>query len=214
MKKTNYSYIGISLIILVFGIWAVPKIVEKFSAPELAVIENEQNVPALVPPFTFTNQNGETITNDDFKGKVYIVEFFFTTCTDICPIMTQNMVKVQDAFFGNPNVAIASISIDPAHDTPEVLKEYAKNHKITKPQWHLLTGEKEDVLKLSNEGFKIYAAEIEEDGIFEHSGFFALVDQNGNIRSRTDENGNPIIYYDGLDDKAIKMLIEDIQKLL
>ncbi len=209
MKRKNYSYIGISFVILIFGIWAVPKIVEKLSLPDLSIIGTEP-----VPPFSFTNQNGESITNEDFNGKVYIVEFFFTTCTDICPIMTQNMVKIQDEFFGNAEVAIASISIDPTHDTPDVLKEYAKNYKITKPQWHLLTGDKEEVLKLSNEGFKIYAAENIEDGIFEHSGFFALVDQKGNIRSRKDENENPIVYYDGLDDKNIQMLIEDIKKLL
>lgn len=207
MKK-NYSYIGISFVILVFGIWAVPKIVERFSTPELATIGE-------VPAFSFTNQDGKQITNQDFKDKVYIVEFFFTTCPSICPIMTENMLKIQNEFLGNPKVAIASVSIDPAHDTPQVLKEYAKNKGITKLQWHLLTGAKEDVFKLSNEGFNLYVGEGPiEDGGFEHSGYFALIDQNGNIRSRIDEHGNPIIYYDGLDDKAIQMLKEDIKHLL
>lgn len=207
MKK-NYSYIGISFIILIFGIWAVPKIIDSLSKPDLATI-------GAVPAFSFINQNGKTITNEDYKDKVYIVEFFFTTCPSICPIMTENMIKIQDAFLGNPNVGIASFSIDPAHDTPEVLKEYAQNKGITKPQWHLLTGEKENIFKLANEGFNLYVGEESEDGSgFEHSGFFALVDQEGNIRSRKDENGNPIIYYDGLEDKGIQMLKEDIKKLL
>lgn len=207
MKK-NYSYIGISFIILIFGIWAVPKIIKSLSKPDLATI-------GAVPAFSFTDQNQNTITNETFKDKVYIVEFFFTTCPSICPIMTENMIKIQNDFLGNPKVGIASFSIDPAHDTPQVLKEYAENKGITKPQWHLLTGEKEKIFKLANEGFNLYVGEAPEvEGGFEHSGFFALVDQNGNIRSRKDEHGNPIVYYDGLEDKGIQMLKEDIKKLL
>lgn len=207
MKK-NYSYIGISFIILIFGIWAVPKIINSLSKPDLATI-------GPVPSFSFTDQNGKTITNQEYSDKVYIVEFFFTTCPSICPIMNENMVKIQNEFLGNPKVGIASFSIDPAHDTPQVLKEYAENKGITKPQWHLLTGEKENIFKLANEGFNLYVGETSEvEGGFEHSGFFALVDQEGNIRSRKDENGNPIIYYDGLEDKSIQMLKEDIKKLL
>lgn len=207
MKK-NYSYIGISFIILIFGIWAVPKIINSLSKPDLATI-------GPVPAFSFTDQNGKTITNREYSDKVYIVEFFFTTCPSICPIMNENMVKIQNEFLGNPKVGIASFSIDPAHDTPQVLKEYAENKGITKPQWHLLTGEKENIFKLANEGFNLYVGETSEvEGGFEHSGFFALVDQEGNIRSRKDENGNPIIYYDGLEDKSIQMLKEDIKKLL
>ena len=207
MKK-NYSYIGISFIILIFGIWAVPKIINSLSKPDLATI-------GVVPAFSFTDQNQKTITNQTFKDKVYIVEFFFTTCPSICPIMTENMIKIQNDFLGNPKVGIASFSIDPTHDTPQVLKEYAKNKGITKPQWHLLTGEKEEIFKLANEGFNLYVGEASEvEGGFEHSGFFALVDQEGNIRSRKDEHGNPIVYYDGLEDKGIQMLKEDIKKLL
>jgi protein SCO1/2 len=207
MKK-NYSYIGITFIILIFGIWAVPKIIDSLSKPDMATIGS-------VPTFSFTDQNGKTVTNKTFDGSVYLVEFFFTTCPTICPIMTENMKKIQDEFAGNPKVGIASFSIDPDRDTSEVLKEYAENKGITKPQWHLLTGEKEKIFKLANEGFNLYVGQGSEvDGGFEHSGFFALIDQEGNIRSRKDENGNPIIYYDGLDDKKIQMLKEDIQKLL
>ncbi len=213
MKK-NYSYIGISFIILIFGIWVAPKIVKSLFGPDLAFIERNEK-KAVVPAFSFTDQNGKTITNKDYEGKVYVVEFFFTTCPSICPIMTESMIKIQDEFLGNPKVGIASFSIDPTHDTPQVLKEYAQNKGITKLQWHLLTGEKEEIFKLANEGFNLYVGQAPEvEGGFEHSGFFALIDQNGNIRSRIDENGNPIIYYDALDDKGIQMLREDIKKLL
>lgn len=207
MKK-SYSYVGISFIILIFGIWVVPKIVKALSKPDLETI-------GIVPAFSFTDQNGKTITNKDYDGQVYVVEFFFTTCPDICPIMTENMKKIQDKFLGNPNLAIASFTIDPTHDTPQVLKEYATTKGITKLQWHLLTGEKEEIFKLANEGFNLYVGDAPEvEGGFEHSGFFALIDKEGNIRSRKDEYGNPIVYYDGLDDKGIQMLIEDIKQLL
>lgn len=207
MKK-NYSYIGITFIILIFGIWAVPKIVDKFSKPDLATI-------GKVPAFSFTDQNGKTITNADYKGKVYVVEFFFTTCPSICPIMNEKMVKIQNDFFGNPNLGIASFTIDPEHDTPQVLKEYAEKKGMTKPQWHLLTGDKQKIYDLANKGFNLYVGETSEvPGGFEHSGYFALIDQEGNIRSRKDEYGNPIIYYDALEDKGIQMLKEDIDKLL
>ena len=204
----NYSYIGISFVILKFGIWAVPKILDRFTKPRLAKI-------GKVPEFSFTNQNQKTITNQSYHNKVYIVEFFFTTCPSICPIMNQNMVKIQDQFFGNPNLGIASLTIDPITDTPEVLKEYAIQYKITNPNWNLLTGNKETIYKFANSGFNLYVGEnTEVEGGFEHSGFFALVDKEGNIRSRYDEQGNPIIYYNGLGDDGMKMLKEDIKLLL
>ena len=207
MKK-NYSYIGISFIILIFGIWAIPKIVDHYSEPDLAVI-------GTVPDFSFTDQNGKTISNSDYKGKVYVAEFFFTTCPSICPIMNQNMVKVQNEFYGNPNLGIASFSIDPDYDTPEILRDYANSYQITNPNWHLLTGEKVKIFDLANSGFNLYVGENSEvEGGFEHSGYFALIDQEGKIRYRYDEHGNPIIYYDGLETEGIQMLIEDIERLI
>ena len=214
-KKMNTAYIGISAVILIFGIWAVPKIVGTFSKADMAYIVNENKEPTKVPAFSFTNQNGETITNKNYEGKVYVAEFFFTTCPSICPIMNRNMVKVQNEFYGNPDFAIASFTINPELDTPEVLKEYADNYKVTNPNWHMLTGDKAAIYKLANEGFHIYAGEsLDSDEVFEHSGLFALMDKEGNIRSRYDENGNALIYYDGLETEGIQMLIEDIKILL
>lgn len=204
----NYSYIGISFVILVFGIWAVNEFSNRLKGPDFYT-------GGQVPSFSFTNQEGKTVTNETYKGKVYVLEFFFTTCPSICPIMNQNMKNIQDAFYGNPEFGIASITIDPKHDTPEVLKKYAENYGAKHPNWHFLTGDKEAIYKLSNEGFKLYTAQEENaPGGFEHSGLFALIDQEGNIRSRYDEFGNPKIYYNGLDDEEIEMLKEDIKKLL
>nr|WP_211047379.1 SCO family protein [Lutibacter sp. B1] len=206
MKK--YSYIGVAFIILIFGIYAVPKIVNKFNNPKLTKIGE-------VPNFEFTNQNGEVITNSFYKNKVYVVEFFFTTCPTICPRMNENMVKIQNEFYGNLNFGIASFSINPKHDTPEILKEYAKSHGATLKTWNFLTGNQDKIYELANNGFTLYAGKNSEaEGGFEHSGMFALIDKEGNIRSRKDEFGNPIAFYDGLDPKGVQMIKEDIKILL
>ncbi|MEN8702618.1 MAG: SCO family protein [Polaribacter sp.] len=212
MKK-KYSYVGIAFVILLFGIYAIPKIVNRFDDSGLLKF-------GKVPNFEFIDQEGKTITNASYEDKVYVVEFFFSTCPSICPIMNQKMVVLQNAFFGNPNFGIASISITPDIDTPAVLKEYAKNNGITHKNWHLLTGKSQDVVyELSTKGFKLYVGKGEEShGGFEHSGLFALVDKNGFIRSRKDDLGNPLMYYSALGDKdfpdQMKELKEDIKLLL
>ena len=209
MKK--YSYISISFVILIFGIWAVPKIVAKFNQNELMKFEE-------FPPFEFENQYGLLIGNSDYKNKVYVVEFFFTSCPTICPRMNENMVKIQNEFYGNPSFGILSISIDQEKDSPEVLKAYADEKGATLKNWNFLTGDKEEIYSFSNDGFRLYAGENKDvEGGFEHSGLFALIDKNGFIRSRTVMNGeieNPIKFYNGLDEKEIQWLKEDINLLL
>jgi protein SCO1/2 len=206
MKK--YSYIGIAFIILIFGIYSIPKIVNKFKTHELVKIGE-------VPSYEFTNQDGKLISNSFYKDKVYVIEFFFTTCPTICPKMNENMVKLQNEYYGNLDFGIASFSINPEYDTPEILKEYAKNHGATLKNWNFLTGDKTTIYNLANKGIALYAGENSEaEGGFEHSGMFALIDKQGNIRSRLDEFGNPIAFYDGLDAKSIQMIKEDIAILL
>ena len=212
MSKKN-SYIGVVFIILLFGIYTVPKVVSHFEDSGLVKFNK-------VPDFEFTNQEGKLISNKDYEGKVFVVEFFFSTCPTICPIMNQKMLTIQDAFFGNPEFGIASISITPEIDTPEILKQYAKSNGIINKNWHLLTGKSEEIVyALSNKGFKLYAGKGEEEhGGFEHSGLFALVDKEGYIRSRKDEFGNPIMYYRAIEEQAfpdqVKELKEDIKLLL
>ena len=209
--KNNYSYAGIAFVILIFGIWGVNELGSRYEKRTLVKFEK-------VPEFAFTNQEGELVTNKDYENKVYVVEFFFTTCPTICPIMTQHTVLLQNKFYGNPHFGIASVSINPKHDTPEVLKAYAKEKGATMKSWNFLTGDEATVFSFSNDGFKLYAGENEAvEGGFEHSGLFALIDKKGFIRSRTVKMGdseNPIKFYDGLDLKAIEMLKEDIQTLL
>ena len=207
----NKSYIGITFIILIFGIWAIPKILNKISNKPLVKFEK-------VPDFEFTDQYNKVITNATFQDKVYVVEFFFASCPTICPKMHKSMLKIQNEFYGNPNFGIASITIDPKRDTPEVLKKYAEEHQVTLKNWHFLTGDKDVIYTFSNKGFKLYAGENEEaEGGFEHSGLFALIDKEGYIRSRTvrsGDNDNPIKFYDGLDARQVQMLKEDITILL
>lgn len=204
----NLSYVGISFIVLIFGIWAVPKIVAKFKKQELYTV-------GAVPTFSLTNQNEQMISPSDLKGKVYVVEFFFSSCPTICPIMNQNMKQIQSHFAANPNFAVVSITIDPKTDTPQVLKQHAEQLGITSENWHFLTGNQAKIFEIANKGFNLYAGENNlVAGGFEHSGLMALIDKKGNIRCRKDAQDNPIIYYDGLDKKGVSELKKDIEVLL
>ena len=224
-KKTNYSYIGIAFIILVFGIIFIPRIIDRVSSNDITRDDNRSGdvtiqqikapnkknqsdlvyIPSLdggnrkVPAFSFTDQNGNTITNEDYLGKVYLVEFFFTTCPTICPRMNSNLVQIQNDFkdYQN-NFGVASFTIMPEIDTPKVLKAYADKYGITNPNWHLMTGDEDTIYKLANEGFYLYTARGEDAEGFEHSGNFALIDKEGYIRSRMKSPNNPLIYYNGI----------------
>ncbi|HKO76159.1 MAG TPA: SCO family protein [Flavobacterium sp.] len=223
----NKSYIGISFVILVFGIYAVPKIVDRMQNNSVVQGDRLDKVSGSkvvgeklvkvgpAPKFELINQENVKISNDFYKGKVYVLEFFFATCPSICPKMNANMVTLQNEFFGNPNFGIVSITIDPLHDTAAVLKEHAKILGVKSSNWNFLTGDKDYIYNLSNKGFNIYVGENSKaQGGFEHSGLFALIDKNGNIRCRKDDYGNPILYYDGLEKKGIRDIQQDINILL
>ena len=245
MKKTSYSYVGVSFIILIFGIIVVPKIIDRIQNNDVTRSESRSkdvqmtvsDDPPLsyliingeakkVMPFSFINQDGKTITNQDYAGKVYLVEFFFSTCPTICPKMSKNLVDIQNTFPDRPDFGIASFTINPDYDTPSVLKTYAENYGVTNPNWHFMTGNKEAIYNLANTGFNLYAAQVDgAAGGFEHSGNFALIDKEGYVRSRTDAFGNPKIYYKGIisqeeqfdedgESEDITALKEDILKLL
>ncbi|BDW92913.1 SCO family protein [Muricauda ruestringensis] len=239
-KKKKHTYIWVSAIILVFGIFAVYEITKrvkgdtivendrmsaKLGKAKVGFIEN-QGEKRKVPAFSFYNQDSVLVTNKDFLGKVYVVDFFFTTCPTICPVMTKNLVVIQNTFSESADFGIASFTINPRYDTPSVLTEYAEKYGVTDEDWHLMTGDQEKIYQLAQEGFYIFANEDEAaPGGFEHSGMFALVDKNGYIRSRKDQFGNPLIYYRGTiteeqgensdgETQQITILKEDIKTLL
>jgi protein SCO1 len=224
----NKSYIGISFVILIFGIYAVPKIIDRLQNNEVVKgdrldkvnnsLSNEDEKLVKIgpaPQFELINQNKEKITNDTYQGKVYVLEFFFTSCPTICPKMNKSMLEIEKKFFGNPNFGIVSISIDPVHDTPEVLKSHAELLGVKSSNWNFLTGDRATIFDLANKGFNLYAGENSKvSGGFEHSGLFALIDKKGNIRCRKDDFGNPILYYDGLEKSGVKAIQQDINILL
>jgi protein SCO1/2 len=223
----NKSYIGISFIILIFGIYAIPKIVERLKNDDVVkgnrldkVTSSSNEVEKLVeigpaPSFELVNQDNVKITNESYKGKVYVLEFFFTSCPTICPKMNLSMLEIENKYFGNPNFGIVSITIDPETDTPAVLKSHSKELGVRSSNWNFLSGDKAYIFNLANKGFNLYAGENSKvSGGFEHSGLFALIDKKGNIRCRKDKFGNPILYYDGLDKKGVRDIQQDINVLL
>ena len=230
MRK-NYKYAGLIIIILVFGIIFIPKIIDRL-ANDTAVQDN-RSLPAKplayikldgeakrVPDFLMHNQDSLLISNEDYLGKVYVEEFFFTRSPTICPIMNRNMKILDDRFWKRQDFGIASFTIDPAHDTPLILKEYSQRYKVKSQNWHFLNDEKDQIYKLANSGFSIFASiNPAVAGGFEHQGYFALIDKKGYIRSRLDRFDNPIVYYLGIDREdqdiqGVEMLLEDIELLL
>tara|TARA_A100001011_G_scaffold286680_1_gene297462 strand:+ start:14412 stop:15107 length:696 start_codon:yes stop_codon:yes gene_type:complete len=227
----NYRYVGLIIILIVFGLLFIPKIIDRVA--NNTQVESNRSVPAKpmayiklngeakkVPEFLMLNQDSLLIGNEDFSGKVYLAEFFFTRCPTICPIMNENM-KVLDARFGDrQDFGIASFTIDPDNDKPHVLKQYSENYGIKSQNWHFLTDKKSRVYELANSGFSIFAGiNPAVAGGFEHQGYFALIDKNGYIRSRVDRFDNPIVYYSGLDlvdqdIQGVDMLLEDVELLL
>jgi protein SCO1 len=227
----KFKYVGLFLVVLIFGILFIPKIIERVKTNSIVRNERSQSAKPLqyivlngqvkkVPEFTFLNQDSLFISNEDFNNKVYVVEFFFTSCPSICPIMNKNMKKIEEQFGSRSDFGIASFTIDPDHDTPSVLKAYAESYEVFSQNWHFLTGDKEKIYALANNGFNIFASvNPRVAGGFEHQGYFALIDKNGTIRSRTDQFDNPIVYYMGIDQEEVEvqevdLLIEDIEKLL
>ena len=227
----NTKYIGLILVIIIFGFIFIPKIVSRITNSKIVESNRSQSSIPLqyvflngeakkVPEFAFLNQDSIIISNEDFNKKVYVAEFFFTSCPSICPIMNKNMKRIENRFGKRQDFGIASFSSDPIKDTPSVLKEYAETYDVFSQNWHFLTGEKDKIYNLANEGFNIFASvNPRVAGGFEHQGYFALIDKNGFIRCRSDQFGNPIVYYMGIDEQDVEiqevdLLIDDIEKLL
>ena len=162
--------------------------------------ENELPEIGMVPEFEFVNSEQETITLNNLKGKVWVADFIFTTCTMACPMMTGNMNIIHKKYKTNDDVRLVSISVYPEYDTPEVLTKYASQYDANTSRWYFLTGEESTVKRVIKDGFKIGDY---EDIIF-HSEKFALVDKKGMIRA----------YYNGMKTEDMKKLKKDINILL
>lgn len=167
-----------------------------------AVRDRRQN--HTIANFSLINQNGELVTQDDYKDKIYVTDFIFTRCPSICPLMTNNMEKLQEAFKGDGDVKFLSLSVTPGIDSVPVLKEYALNNGVRDNKWNIVTGSKRQIYDLARKSF--FAVVDEGDGglqDFIHTERFILVDKKKQIRG----------FYDGTKDADIKQLILDIKTL-
>jgi protein SCO1/2 len=181
---------------------------KKTSLPFLGPKEISETGDTLyhtITPFSFLSQDSAIITEEYLKGKITIVDFFFTTCPTICPIMTTNMVELQKELKEIEGIQFLSHTVDPETDTPNKLKRYAKRRNANLKNWQFVTGPKED---LYTQGLRSYLVSTQEDALapggFLHSSFFALVDQNLKLRG----------VYDGTNDEEIKKLKKDLNTLI
>ncbi len=161
------------------------------------------SIEHVIPPFTFVDQDSSIITEKTVKGKVFLADFFFTSCPTICPKVKKNMKSVYNEFKDRDDFLILSHSIDVKYDTVGRLAWYASKFNISSDTWHLLTGKKDDIYKMS---YEYYITALEADdapGGFDHSGYVALVDKNRKIRGM----------YDGTNKEKMKELIRDINLL-
>lgn len=216
-KKLSVFFVGLLLVVFI-------AIYTLLNRKTLSVITPRDVNPELVDslvqhigynhkiaPFAFTNQNGNKVTNKDYEGKIYVADFFFTTCQTICPKMTDNMVWLQDKIKDNPKVKLLSHSVFPNEDTVEVLKKYAKEKGVIDAKWNLVTGNQQEIYKIARQSYLVVkTGKPEELYDMVHTENFVLVDQKGRIRG----------FYNGLNiDKTVKgeknltQLLEDIEFL-
>lgn len=167
--------------------------------------EKTDTIYQTIPAFKFVDQDGDTVTNKTLAGKVYVADFFFTSCPSICPIMSRNMKKIYDDFKGNDEVAFLSHTIDPRHDSVPELKKYADKLGVNDKRWLFVLGPKEVVYPLAEKSYLVAVNENSKaPGGFIHQGFFVLVDKEKRIRGA----------YDGTDDKEVARLTKDISRLV
>ena len=165
---------------------------------------NNDSTDHVVSNFSLTDQDGKIITEENFNGKIYVADFFFTTCEGICPMMSDQMERIAAAFKENKLVMLLSHTVKPEEDSIPVLKEYAQKHSADSSQWYFVTGEKRVINKLARTSYLVGGAEGEEASDFVHTQFFALIDPQKRIRG----------FYDGTDSVEVNKLIGDIGILL
>jgi protein SCO1/2 len=218
-KNKIFTVFFISLLIAIF--FSIYTLINRKNLPVITPRDvNPELVDSLVQhigynhkiaPFVFTNQNGKKVTNKDYEGKIYVADFFFTTCQTICPKMTDNMVWLQDKIKDNPKVKLLSHSVFPDEDTVEVLKKYATEKGVIDSKWNLVTGNQNEIYKIARQSYLVVkTGKPEEMYDMVHTENFVLVDQKGRIRG----------FYNGLnidknvkDEKNLTQLLEDIEYL-
>jgi len=218
MKALLYKYRKFFIVLIVFSAITISLFYSALKPQKVLAIYNPADVnPELVDStvqykskyhtiadFSFVNQNGDTITQQDYEGKIYVADFFFTTCGSICPKMTTNLADVQKAVLNNPKVMLLSHTVFPEVDSIPVLKAYAIKHGVVDSKWNLVTGDKKEIYTMARKSY--LAVKLgRPDQLYDmvHTENFVLVDQKRRVRG----------FYDGTDKEEIKRLLEDIDFL-
>jgi protein SCO1/2 len=161
-----------------------------------------------VPDFALTERNGNAVGLDELRDKIWVADFIYTTCTDTCPLQTAMMAKLQQEYAHKPEIQFVSFTVDPERDTPEVLTAYAAKHQADAARWYFLTGRRDRIMRLIQDGFHLAVAALPVDaapgGMIPHSPRFVLVDKQSRIRG----------YYDSRDLEAFARLKNHIDTLL
>lgn len=175
-----------------------------YGPKELSESNPKDTIYHKIPDFSLTNQNGETVSLSDLEGKIYVADFFFATCPTICPKMTTHMLELQKHFYDLEDFHLISYTVNPEHDTPEVLKEYAEKVRAKDSVWDFVTGPKKEIYDLALNGYLVNAMEDEmAAGGFLHSQWLVLVDKQGRIRG----------YFDGTSTVETNDLMDAIEIL-
>lgn len=209
MKRFFVTYLGL-LSIMLLSCDETPKTLPFLGNKETVTKtvngkEVTDTVYHKIPDFEFINQDSVKITEQAVAGKIYVADFFFTTCPTICPKMKTQLLRIFEKYKGNPKVMILSHSIDPRHDTPAVLKEFMNNLGITGKSWQMVTGDKAKIFEIGQKSYMVSAADDPtQPGGVVHSGAFILVDKNRHIRG----------IYDGTVPDKVDNLMKDIELLL
>ena len=200
MKKKTLIYIVFFILLFAGFYYGLKLTVPGFGDVKLPVL-------SYVQPFSFTNQDNQAITEKDIAGKVYVAEYFFTTCKGICPKMNTNMKKLYELFKNEKGFLILSHTVDPETDTVARMKRYADSLGVSTGNWWFLTGKKDSLYRAARISYLLDDPKNSNDKIedqFIHTQFFALVDKNGRVRK----------IYDGLKQNELDELEKDIPKLL
>ncbi len=184
------------------------------TVPEDATDEEKAAKAYRIPEWNFVDQDGNSVSSEDFRNKIYVGSFFFTRCPSICPAMNFHVHELQERFKGFEDFRIVSFTVDPAHDSVQALSRYASKIKADPKVWRFMTGERDPLYKTANDHLLSAMEDSLADGGFLHSEQLVLVDWEGRIRSRKDDKGNVVGTYNSLDANALKELQDDIKVLI
>jgi protein SCO1 len=211
IAKNNLLFLALSVIGL--GIVLGTFLWVSLQSPDGYRLSKAQSLEGLsdfgpVPEFSLTERSGKTVNLADFRGKVWIADFIYTSCTDTCPLLSAEMARLQEHWSSQRDLRLVSFSVDPARDTPQVLTRYAEHFKADAGRWLFLTGNKEQVLRLVQDGFRLSAAPADDAAangdVILHSSRFVLIDRAARIRG----------YYDSRDAATLQRMNQDVLSLL